>query len=755
MRFRASSAVLLLAPLLLSCGDSTGPAAVTSLQIVGSAQPAGEVGEPLADSVAVRAVDASGNPRANVAVTFAVTSGGGFVSPTVVRTDAEGIARASWRLGTEAGPNVLTASVPGVPDAVITATGEPGAATEVTIAPDDIVFASIGDSVRATATARDRFGNALDSEGIHFVWTSLDESIATVDGQGWVRAVSQGTAQIRASIGDATGSVAARVDLQYAALELTSDEATINALTFTRQLEAVVRDARGTVVPDPSLQWTSRNEAVATVGPFGEVRAVAPGETWIVVTGQSLTDSVLVRVRQVPSRITLAASRDTMLIGDQLTVVATAVDSSGAPIPNPMLVWNSSSPSAAQVDNSGQITAVGPGQVTITAVGGDAEGTAEFTVYFPDVVVQPFAAGGNHSLAIRGAEKQVYAWGYNSNGQVGNGTTTQQTLPHAVAGMTDIIAVSGGWATSIALRRDGQMFGWGRDADGQLGLGTTATTRNMPVPLDPSIRPVQVHVAQDHVLLLLGDGTVLASGENDRGQLGDGTTTPRDEFAPVVGLTDVVQIAAGTDFSMALRSDGTVWAWGGKRYGQVGNGTGGSSFTEMELVPVQVTGLANVVRIANGRDHGMAIRGDGTLWTWGRNHYGQLGDGTGGTSTSLSTVPVQVQGLSTVVRAGGGDDFSTAVLADGTLWAWGRNSVGGTASSNYCQLGGASTNTIERSPVQLPGISNAVDVQSGIWFSLFERSDDSIWAFGRGTFGQRGDGTTVVCGAPPNAVLFP
>lgn len=753
MRSRVSSVVFLF-PLLLSCSDSTGPAPVTSLQIVGSAQPVGVVDETLDDSVAVRAVDASGNPRANVAVTFAVTDGDGFVSPTVVRTDAEGVARASWRLGTTAGVNVLTATVNGVPPAVITATAEPGAATEVTIAPADIVFASIGDSVRVTATARDQFGNALDSEGITFNWVSLDESIATVDAQGWVRAVSQGTAQIRASIGTASGSVAARVDLQYGSLELGADEVTINALTFTRALDVVVRDARGTMIADPALTWQSRSPGVATVDAFGEVRAVAPGATWIVVTGQGLADSVLVRVRQVASRITLTAQRDTMLIGDDLAVTATAIDSSGAPIVNPVLTWTSTRPSTAQIVD-GQVSAVGPGSVTIRATDGAATGSADFTVFFPDVVLVPFSAGGNHSLAIRGASKQVYAWGYNSNGQVGNGTTTQQNLPLAVAGMTDIIAVSGGWATSIALRRDGQMFGWGRDADGQLGLGTTATSRTLPVALDPSIRPVQVHVAQDHVLLLLGDGTVLAAGDNPRGQLGDGTTTSRDEFAPVPGLTDIIQIAGGTDFSMALRDDGTVWAWGGKRYGQVGNGTGGSAFTEVELSPVQVSGLTNIVRIANGRDHGMALRADGTLWTWGRNHYGQLGNGTGGTTSALSTVPVQVTGLSTVVRMGGGDDFSTAVLSDGTLWAWGRNSVGGSASSNYCQLGGASTNTIELAPVQLAGITNAVDVQSGIWFSLFERSDDSIWAFGRGTFGQRGDGTTVVCGAPPNPINLP
>jgi len=194
----------------------------------------------------------------------------------------------------------------------------------------------------------------------------------------------------------------------------------------------------------------------------------------------------------------------------------------------------------------------------------------------------PLAAGGTHSLALR-ADGTVWAWGWNDQGQLGDGTDTDRHTPVRVRGLTDVVAVAAGRAHSLALRADGTVWAW---------------------------------------------------GSNEDGELGDGTDTDRHTPVKVPGLSDVVAVAARDWHSLALRADGTVWAWGNNRFGQLGDGTDTDRHT-----PVKVPGLTDVVAVAAGEYHSLALRADGTVWAWGRNGYGQLGDGT----TTHRHTPVKVQ----------------------------------------------------------------------------------------------------------------
>lgn len=237
-------------------------------------------------------------------------------------------------------------------------------------------------------------------------------------------------------------------------------------------------------------------------------------------------------------------------------------------------------------------------------------------------VVPQLAGGGHHSLVLK-PDGTVWAWGRNDFGQLGNGTTSDSTIPiqvNTVPGKTGnfngITAIAGGWSYSVALKFDGTVWGWGRNDFGQLGNGTT----------NDSATPVQVS-----------------------------------------NLSDVAALAGGRFHSLALKSDGTVWAWGQNDSGQLGNGTAGNS-----TVPVQVKNLSNVIAIERGRSHSLAAKSDGTVWGWGDNSYGQLGNG----ATSNSTVPVQVKNLSDVAVIGGGGFHSLGLKSEGTVWAWGRNNSG-------------------------------------------------------------------------------
>jgi hypothetical protein len=157
---------------------------------------------------------------------------------------------------------------------------------------------------------------------------------------------------------------------------------------------------------------------------------------------------------------------------------------------------------------------------------------------------------------------------------------------------------------------------------------------------------------------------------------------------------------------LTVRSNGTVWAWGDNFYGELGNGT-----TSGSTVPVQVNGLSNVIAIAGGYLHSLAVRSNGTVWAWGRNEHGELGNGT---SDLDSVVPVQVSGLSNVAAVAAGYAYSVALRSDGTVWAWGYNADG--------ELGNGMT-TDSPAPVQISGLSNVVAVASGTYHSLAIGSD--------------------------------
>jgi len=190
------------------------------------------------------------------------------------------------------------------------------------------------------------------------------------------------------------------------------------------------------------------------------------------------------------------------------------------------------------------------------------------------------------------------------------------------------------------------------------------------------------------------------------------------------GVT-IVQIEAGLSHSLALMSDGTVWAWGANNYGQLGNGS-----TAASVPPVQVSNLSDVIAVSAGTSHSMAVKSDGTVWAWGLNTNGRLGDGT----TTQRTAPVQVMNLTGVVSIAAGADHSMAVKSDGTVWAWGLNTYG--------RLGDGTT-TQRTSPVLVSNLTGVVSIAAGAYHSMAFKSDGTVWAWGLNTNGRLGDGTTT------------
>jgi alpha-tubulin suppressor-like RCC1 family protein len=247
-----------------------------------------------------------------------------------------------------------------------------------------------------------------------------------------------------------------------------------------------------------------------------------------------------------------------------------------------------------------------------------------------------------------------------------------------------------------------------------------------------SLTPVRVHgshgagaiaiaAGDRHTLTLQDDGTVWAWGADDSGQLGDGTTGDpscfcRTMVVQVHGLSGVIAISAGWGHSLALKSDGTVWAWGYDHEGELGDGTLGGSPCYCRLTPVRVLGLTGVIAIsAASSHHSLALKSDGTVWAWGADFYGQLGDGTLGVSyCGCRSAHVQVLGLHGVIAIASGVWHSLALKSDGTVWAWGDD--------EYGQLGDGieldRTNFSIPRPVQTQRLANVTAISAGGKHSL-------------------------------------
>jgi alpha-tubulin suppressor-like RCC1 family protein len=326
----------------------------------------------------------------------------------------------------------------------------------------------------------------------------------------------------------------------------------------------------------------------------------------------------------------------------------------------------------------------------------------------------------------------LWVWGdYNGGKNAGTPAAEKENthlVPAAMAGLSDLVAVSAGSGHSMALKKDGTVWTWGYNGEGQLGTRGAEDNR-FP-------EPAQVGDLSDIVMIAAGDrqclavkrdGTVWAWGNNWHGQLGDGTKNHNSSASQVKGLSDVVSLAAGMAHSLALKKDGTVWAWGYNDDGELGDGKRKDRF-----IPFQIPDFADVKAIAAGSHHSVALKNDGTVWMWG-----------GQDKASRSTTPRRLPGLSHVVAIAAGGWYSLALKDDGTVWAWGTIANGDEDDKTM--------NETIKKPVQLKGLTEVVGIAAGMWHSLALKKDGTVWGWGRNYYGALGDGTEKSSRTPVRA----
>ncbi|MDI1234545.1 MAG: choice-of-anchor D domain-containing protein [bacterium] len=333
--------------------------------------------------------------------------------------------------------------------------------------------------------------------------------------------------------------------------------------------------------------------------------------------------------------------------------------------------------------------------------------------------------GFHHAMEIRG--DTLYAWGGNENGQLGDGTDTNRSAPTRVFGSGKWATVSAGGFHTLAITNRGSLYAWGYNFSGQVGNGGV-NNQSKPQRIGTDSNWVSVSAGGFFSIALKANGTLWSWGSNSFGQLGDGKITNTRTKPYQVGTDkDWVYIVAGTSYAMAIKSDGSLWAWGDNRSGQLGENASLS-----RTKPYKIGNYSDWISVQAGEYHSSGLRSDGSLWSWGANSHGELGDGT----KTMSKIPVKIGGEKWAKIFGGDSAHRTfGIKSNGTLWAWGSNIYG--------DLGIGKSTFGELIPVRVGTDSNWVRITTSGLFTFGQKSNGTLVAWGNNDVGQLANSTSV------------
>jgi len=342
--------------------------------------------------------------------------------------------------------------------------------------------------------------------------------------------------------------------------------------------------------------------------------------------------------------------------------------------------------------------------------------------------------GGNHVIAIK-ADGTVWAWGFNDKGQLGINVNPDTSVPLQIGTENNWVSMGCGVNQTYVIKADGSLWVCGSNQNGALGLGTS-------VPTFPTLTMVgnnhnwrNVSGGNNHVAAIQYDGTLWTWGTNDVGQLGVGTLTVLQNLALVqIGnATSWISVETGDNSVLGLQNNGKLFAWGFNGAGQLGDGN-----TQDQLAPVQIGASLKWIGMSMGQtgnpafSHSLGITSEGKLFTWGSNVFGQLGIGTPDSNPHPS--PILISTMTNQVNVECGFGTSYAIDASGALFAWGNNSSG--------QIGNGNT-TNGASPVQVSVVPLGWSkVAAGDTYTCSLKSDGTLWSMGNNDFGQLGNGST-------------
>jgi alpha-tubulin suppressor-like RCC1 family protein len=299
----------------------------------------------------------------------------------------------------------------------------------------------------------------------------------------------------------------------------------------------------------------------------------------------------------------------------------------------------------------------------------EGNSSVDITVNVDTLYWKYVSSGHYYTMAIK-SDGTLWGWGANNYGQLGDGTTVERDNPVQIGTDSNWEKVYAKFIHTFAIKSDGTLWGWGYNRYGELGNGSVSDKHVPTQEPSKSTTWSDIAIGYYHTVALKSDGTLWACGRNNFGQLGDGTSTDRHTFVSIMpAVSDWSGVATGYYHSIAVRQNGTLWGWGRNNYGQIGDST-----TTNKNVPTQeALGDTDWETVASGYNHSLALKNDGSLWGWGYNNYAMIGDGT---RTSRSTPTQEASSATDWVALDGGNYHSLALKSDGTLWGWGYNNYG-------------------------------------------------------------------------------
>ena len=390
-------------------------------------------------------------------------------------------------------------------------------------------------------------------------------------------------------------------------------------------------------------------------------------------------------------------------------------------------------------------------------------------ILFLNETIVSVSLGGNHSSVLTSSGR-LFIWGDNSFGQIGDGTTIDRATPVDITNGFNlfageiIVSVSLGSNHSSAITSNGRVFTWGNNDSGQLGDNTTIK-RITPVNITDFFclstleTIVSVSLGKGHSSALSSNGRVFTWGNNNSGQLGDGTTltkkTPTEITSSFIlnGSEIIVSVELGAFHSAAITSSGRIFLWGNNYYGQIGDGTIANRNIPTEITSrFNLTEMETIMSVSLGSAHSSAITSDRRIFTWGYNYYGQLGDGT----SVDNIIPTEITGgfnltegemIVSISLGADGYSNSSALTSTGRVFTWGPNNKG--------QLGnGTNTTSANSTPIDITSNMNLEEgeiitlVSLGSYHASALTSNGNIYIWGDNYFGQLGDGSTTNSNLP-------
>ncbi len=349
------------------------------------------------------------------------------------------------------------------------------------------------------------------------------------------------------------------------------------------------------------------------------------------------------------------------------------------------------------------------------------------TLYWKDA-----KCGGHHTIALK-SNSTLWSWGYNSNGELGDGTTIDHlSLVQEATKSHDWKKIDAGAWSNVAIKKDGTLWAWGHNDLGQVGDGTTDDVL-IPKKISSDTDWIDISIRDTHVLALKSNGTLWSWGQSL------GTTSDSLVLSPIQIDGKWKKISTGEKFSVAIKDNGTIYSWGDNTLGALGLGDKIDRATPTAIVSKDNLFYDSLfIDISAGDNHVLAIQENGTVWGWGNNGFGQLTDNSDGTDEELSPIKIN---LGEIKYLSLGAEYSMGIYNNGTLKGWG--------DSQYGTIGADTWSVTVKNPIQeSTHLQNWILVDAGVVHTVAITKNGELWIWGTNEYGEIGDGTTNSTAVP-------